>query len=255
MKNIINWKVFFILLSASVLSSLALLPYAFTLQSNLIELLPLPLHLFIFLQIIQTTILFAILIFVGLFLAKKVHFSTPVLHALVEGKDYKKILKSIFPISLILGIGTGFAIAITDWIFLQLGVSIEQPAVSPPIWQKLLASLYGGITEEVLMRLFLMTLLVWIGYTIKRTKENRPTSIGVWIAIIVSALIFGIGHLPVTASFTEITPQIITRGLILNGIGGIIFGWLYWRKGLESAIIAHFTTDIVLLVLIPLLFA
>jgi hypothetical protein len=32
---------------------------------------------------------------------------------------------------------------------------------------------------------------------------------------------------------------------VLNGIGGIVFGWLYWRNGLESAMTAHFSADIV----------
>jgi membrane protease YdiL (CAAX protease family) len=38
---------------------------------------------------------------------------------------------------------------------------------------------------------------------------------------------------------------------LLNGIGGVVFGWLYWKKGLESAMIAHFSADIVLHVLLP----
>lgn len=45
---------------------------------------------------------------------------------------------------------------------------------------------------------------------------------------------------------TLLTPILIVRTIILNGIGGIIFGWLYWKKGLESAMISHFSADIVL---------
>jgi len=41
----------------------------------------------------------------------------------------------------------------------------------------------------------------------------------------------------------------------LNGIGGIIFGWLYWKKGLESAMISHFSADIVLQVIFPFVLA
>jgi hypothetical protein len=32
----------------------------------------------------------------------------------------------------------------------------------------------------------------------------------------------------------------------LNGVLGVAFGRLYWKKGLESAMIAHFSADIVL---------
>jgi len=37
----------------------------------------------------------------------------------------------------------------------------------------------------------------------------------------------------------------------LNGIGGMVFGWLYWKKGLEFAIISHFSADIVLQIIVP----
>jgi membrane protease YdiL (CAAX protease family) len=45
----------------------------------------------------------------------------------------------------------------------------------------------------------------------------------------------------------------IIRNLILNSLGGIVFGWLYWKKGLEASMISHFTADLVLHVLLPLL--
>jgi len=50
-----------------------------------------------------------------------------------------------------------------------------------------------------------------------------------------------------------LTPLVVVRAIILNGIGGVVFGWLFWKKGIESAIIAHFETDIFLLTLLPIL--
>jgi membrane protease YdiL (CAAX protease family) len=38
----------------------------------------------------------------------------------------------------------------------------------------------------------------------------------------------------------------------LNGLAGVAFGWLYWKRGLESAIVAHFSADIILHVLLAL---
>lgn len=68
-------------------------------------------------------------------------------------------------------------------------------------------------------------------------------------------VIFGLGHLPATALLTTITPIVIFRAILLNGIGGIVFGWLYWKKGIEAAMMAHFTTDLVLLVVLPVFLA
>ncbi len=72
-----------------------------------------------------------------------------------------------------------------------------------------------------------------------------------WGAIIAAAILFGLGHLPITSSITAITPIVIARAIILNGIGGLVFGWLYWKKGLTYAMACHFTADIVLLTILP----
>ena len=98
-----------------------------------------------------------------------------------------------------------------------------------------------------------MTLIAWIFFKIKKTEEGKPTKIGMWLAIILSAIIFGIGHLPTVLAIATPTPLLITRITLLNAVGGIIFGWLYWKKGLESAMISHFSADIVLHVIVPLL--
>jgi membrane protease YdiL (CAAX protease family) len=124
--------------------------------------------------------------------------------------------------------------------------------VSVSAWKAFLASFYGGIAEEILLRLFLVSLFVWITFKIKRTKDGKPTNFGIWLSIIVAAIIFGLGHLPATAQITSVTGLVIIRAVVLNGIGGIIFGWLYWKKGLESAIIAHFSADMVLHIITPL---
>jgi len=57
-----------------------------------------------------------------------------------------------------------------------------------------------------------------------------------------------LGHFPI--AFQAIpNPSIglLSYIIIGNTIGGIVFGWLYWKKGLESAFIAHIFTHIVLL--------
>ena len=114
-----------------------------------------------------------------------------------------------------------------------------------------IAGFYGGITEEILLRFGLITLLVWLLVKITRALEPTPTLM--WIAIVGAAVIFGLGHLPATAALIALTPIVVLRAIVLNGIGGIIFGWLYWKRGLEMAIIAHFTTDLVIFIATPLL--
>lgn len=129
-----------------------------------------------------------------------------------------------------------------------LNLQTSQPAA----WKGFLASFYGAIAEEVLLRLFVMSLFAWLGSFNSKTSEGKPTNATFWIANILAAVLFGLGHLPATATILPLTPLVVTRAIVLNGIGGIAFGYLYWKRGLESAMIAHFSADIVLHVLLAL---
>lgn len=252
MKSSVNRKIFFILLSLSLLSVVCVLPYVLTLQGDVIKKIGQPIGVIFFAQFIQSIILFSVAIFFGLFFTQKIHFQLPLLDAIVKKGNYKKILKNIAGKSVLLGIGTAVIIYVLDPFFTLQGAGITTHQNPAPVWQKLLAAFYGGITEEILMRLFVMTFFIWM--SMKLFKQKQPTNTGIWVSIFLAAIIFGLGHLPITASLTKIDPLVISRAVILNGIGGIVFGWLFWKKGFESAVIAHFTTDIFLLTLLPLVF-
>ena len=251
----INRKLFLILWMASIFGVIAILPYVFTLQGGIPENSQIPIYMLIVGQIIQNALIFAIAILVGLKLAKKVGLGLPILEGWLEGRKIKNDLKSILGISIGLGLLAGVLIVGLDYLFSLMGVTINvaQASINPPVWQGFLASFYGGINEEIMLRLFLMTLLVWVFYKIKKTKEGNPTKLSIWLGIVLAAVIFGAGHLPALMSITTLTPLLIIRTIALNALGGIIFGWLYWKKGLESAMISHFSADIVLHVIVPLL--
>jgi len=106
--------------------------------------------------------------------------------------------------------------------------------------------LYGGVIEEVMMRLFLMSLLAFIVWKLFfRKKETVPT--GVLIAAnIAAATLFAAGHLPVTAStFGTLTPMLLLRCFLLNGAFGLLFGRLYRKYGIQYAMLSHALLHIV----------
>lgn len=253
MKNIINWKVFLILLGLNLLSILCVFPYIVSLQGELLKQIGQPIWLIFVAQLVQSLILFSIIIFFGLFFTKKIGLGLPFIESVLEKQNSCAVLKNISGKSVLAGISVAIIIYIVDAFFTLGGVALSTHQNYAPVWQKLLAALYGGTTEEILMRLFLMTFFVWIG--MKLFRQSQPSKVNIFTSIFLAAVIFGLGHLPITASLTQITPLIVTRAIVLNGIGGIVFGWLFWKKGLESAMIAHFTTDVVLLTVLPLLFS
>jgi len=127
---------------------------------------------------------------------------------------------------------------------LVFGSSIFANA-SPPFWTGIVASIYGGINEEVTMRLFLLT-SIYFGLT-KLFKGNlRYRSYFIWIAILMTSLAFGAAHLSFAAKMAPLSTYEVIRVLSLNGIAGIIFGWLYYRKGFWAAALAHFIADLVI---------
>lgn len=262
MKSVINWKVFLILWIACVLSVLAILPYSLSLQAAALQDLPtpIPFPLIVAIQVIQNAVLFAVLIFGGLFFAGRVGLGAPILDAFTRGKPVARRLHAILPLSIVLGIVFTLLVLGLEFLIFQPAMLRELGQAAEPLflqrqpqaWKGLLASFYGGIAEEVLLRLFLMSLLVWLGSFLGRTSAGRPASAVSWGAIVLAAVLFGLGHLPVTAAIVPLTPLVVTRAVVLNGVLGIALGWLYWKHGLESAMIAHFSADIVLHVLLAL---
>ncbi len=249
----INWKVFSILFIASIIGLLAVMPYAFTIQADLLKEVSFPLPILAAISILQSAVLFFIITLGGMVLSKKIGFGTPILDQCVVEKKIPSEIKSILGISILSGMVASVLIILGDYIFSLFNTISISDTVFAPAWQGILASLYGGINEELLLRFFFMSLLIFMFMKIRRKSEKSPTISMIWIAIIFASIIFGLAHLPFTTALTTITPLIIARAVILNSIGGIIFGWLYWKKGLESAMISHFSADIVLHGMLPLI--
>lgn len=257
-----NWKLFFVLLAACLAGVLAVLPYVLDQQAQALESIPLPmpLPLVITLQIIQSLVLFGIAIWAGLWAANRTGLGLPILEDALAHRPIRRQLLSILPRSILVGVVASVLIILLEIFFFQpalaaqLGdrASLQSLAAQPSAWKGLLASFYGGINEEILLRLGLMSLLVWLGGLIARRPGQQPAPTVFWLANVVAAVLFGLGHLPATAALLPLTPVVITRAVVLNGLAGIGFGWLYWKRGLEAAMLAHFSADIILHVLLAL---
>ena len=101
------------------------------------------------------------------------------------------------------------------------------------------AIVVGGVTEEVMLRLFMLSLIAFILHKIFGKGSEVPSTAILVAANVVSALLFAAGHLPATAVLFGLTPIIVFRCFLLNGGVGFLFGWLYHRYGLRYAMIAH----------------
>ena len=106
--------------------------------------------------------------------------------------------------------------------------------------------LYGGMIEEIMLRVFMMSLIAYIAWKFFFRREATPPTGVIIAANILAALLFAAGHLPSTMQmFGEITPMILLRCFLLNGAGGLVFGYLYRKYGIQYSMMAHAGAHIV----------
>lgn len=244
----VNLKIWLKLTLASSISSVLVIPYLLELTGQSMPALPefLGISLITF---IQYGLIFALVAYLGLRISKKIEIEpTPVLSGKTKLEKYLKI-------SILSGVAVGLAIISIDMLFNSIGVAL--PVEAPGAIESFLASFYGGINEEVLMRLFLVPfyclLITGAMKLLGFAKTWKHTDNVIWVSVILVAIVFGLGHLITTSAIMDITPLVVLRAVLLNGIAGVVFGWLFYRKGLEFAMISHFSADIVIQVLFPLL--
>ncbi|HKP36621.1 MAG TPA: CPBP family glutamic-type intramembrane protease [Pyrinomonadaceae bacterium] len=212
--------------------------------------LPFPPLIIKLIGIIQPTILLAVAVFVGVRLAPAVGLSAPAAEALARRENpASAITPQIIP-GLVSGVLGAIALLAT-WILLKpflppLFVSrAEKFNTTMPALTRLL---YGGITEELLLRWGLLTLIVWASWRWLHKGGGKPPATYFVMAIVLSSLVFGVGHLPIVRALgVDFTLPIVGFIVLGNTLFGLIAGLLYWLKGLEAAIIAHMTVHIVII--------
>lgn len=249
-----DWTLYGLLLGGALVSVAAVLPYAFTINADKLTQAPFSLPVMALVSLLQSGILFAIGTGLGLLAIDYTGLSLPHFTAIVEGASVTPIIRDIAPLAIAAGVLVGIAIVGLEVLVFQdhLPEELRERSAKTALWKRAGACLYGGWGEEVLMRLFLVTALAWSGGLIWATGDGLPTDAVLWGAIVLASVVFGLGHLPATAAITPLTRILVIRALLLNGIGGLVFGYLYWQEGLLVAMLAHMSTDVVLHIIAPI---
>ena len=198
-----------------------------------------------YLVLVNPTILLLIAVVVGTLLYDKVGFSVPTISSILKIEQPKIKLIEQVKFGVLFGLLAGILTTINGIVFkfslpqefIELGNKIKITTVA--------RFLYGGLTEELLMRFGFMTLVVWL---VSKITKNLSSST-YWTGILVASILFAVGHFPVVFNAVE-NPSIslLTYVLIGNSIAGLFFGWLYWRKGLEAAFIGHIFAHVAMII-------
>lgn len=156
-------------------------------------------------------------------------------------KDERTIEKKPLLAALVISAIGGLALILPDLLFFGKyePALLDAFAVKPTIPYLLATVTYGAVIEEVMLRLFMMSLVAYALHLLfERGREETGTAMLI-AANMLSALLFAAGHLPANEVMFGLTPMIVIRCLLLNGLFGLAFGWLYRRFGLRYAMIAH----------------
>lgn len=244
------------LLVLSLAGAAAALPLVFEIFGPLIRNAPaptIPLPLLIVAGIAQNAILLALLIGLGLRLGRKLGLGAPLLESWLYHEKAGVSARDALIHGALVGIAVGIVLLVP--ILIAANYLPGLPFVSAAraaVWKRFLACFYGGIVEEVLTRLFLLTFLGWLGTRFFQKQKGRMSPATFWSANVIAAILFGLGHLPNAATVMQITPTVVALALALNGVAGVAFGYLYWKRGLESAIVGHFSADFIIYVVGPM---
>jgi len=255
------WKTFAFLVAAGTLTGPLVLPYFLGLNAiapNPEPLPPMSTVTMVLLAFARNLVLLVPAAGIGLLVARKIGLGAPYLESWLDGAPRPaEPFSSIVKPALFWATVTALVAFGVDAFFLHvLGVDFPAPEIHAridvPWWRSGLASFWAPFAEEILDRLFLLSLVAWLGIKLFRL-EGRGRTIALWTANLATALFFGWYHIDNEKLFAAVVPQLVAwRTILIILPVGLAFGWLYIRRGLEAVILSHFVIDVIVHVLRPL---
>ncbi|PYE50450.1 CPBP family intramembrane glutamic endopeptidase [Deinococcus yavapaiensis] len=194
----------------------------------------------------QLTVLTALGVLAGAFAAHRVGFTSRIVERDVRALK-RDVRSAVLP-----GLLTGAIVVGLDVLTAPLMGEAWTNAVADQqrtMLTTLSGLLYGGITEELQMRWGLVSLVTLGLWKLLARRTPRPPAKLTLLAVVLIAVLFGIGHLGAAAALVPLTPSIVARTVVINALAGVVFGWLFTRRSLESAMVAHALSHVAISVL------
>jgi hypothetical protein len=192
--------------------------------------------------VLFAVVLNALIVAAGLFFGRKHGLGAPYL----EGEGERPPLRRIFFAAIVGAVIAAAIVAVLPLAGLEKRM-IDDGAL--PLWQRFVMSYTGGVLEEIIFRLLVVSAVVWL----LRLVRSVPRTFAVSVAIVVSAVLFAAAHLPRWLA-TGGDARTIAAVMAVNGLGAMVFALIYVRWGIEPAIVGHVAADIGVHVIGPYFF-
>jgi len=196
-------------------------------------------------QFFGTGVLIAIAAAAGTVFAPRVGLVTTIIDAALSRQPFAARARSNAALAVGVGVAVALAIVALDVVVFAPLVPETRTVAARPLWTGALAALYGGLSEETLWRYGAVSFLAWLFTRVVR----GPTAY--WAAIVVASVVFGLAHLPATDALVPLTPVVVDANDDPRRPRRRRFRWLYWRRGLEAAMIAHGAAALIVHVTAP----
>ncbi len=211
----------------------------------------LPVAAILALQIAQSAVLLLAASLVGMWAARKLGLGAPLIRSWLSRGTLPAGAWRQLAGSALVGVGAAALVLVLEFtVFAEQGREMLANAPHMTLWIRLLAVPYGGLTEEIILRLFAMSLIglaMWgLVRLTGRAAGDHPPQYVLVLAAIIAAILFGLGHLPATARMVDLSALIVIRTLVLNGIIGLLAGLAFARRGIEHAFVLHLAATLVL---------
>ncbi len=241
----VYWKVFGLLLLAVFLDVVLNLPYHYYgLQLTPIQKVETAVNVFVL-----ALPLGIIFIWSGLRLGPAIGLGVPLLRRWVAG-DPLAARQFLRTVPFVLWITAFTMLSQAALGFIGEGIGYLRAEVAFPLWMGVLGGVGAGLGEEILYRLGLLTLLLWV--TTRLGRQERPSRWVFWSVNSLVAFLFGLGHLILAG---PLTPTKLITIVLATAVPGAMWGWLYWRVGLMQAMLSHILHDCIGYTLVYILVA
>lgn len=160
-------------------------------------------------------------------------------------EDEKKYtLKDSIPFVVIFAIfltilNLGFDVVFQNWL-----PEIYHPNFSIPNLNQIFSNiLYNGIGQEILLRWGIMTTIIYV-------LSSRGKELNHWIyvvGIVFTSILYAFAQYNSASTLADFHFILVLRILLLNGLDGVLFGWLYYKFHFEAAVLSHVLVNVLII--------
>lgn len=153
--------------------------------------------------------------------------------------------------SIALAIAGALVVAAIDQVFFGGETARRTPALNlhPTPVARVAITFIGGFLEELFFRVFFATAVASVVWLALRRPVGQPAvPVAQWAGIIAAAIYVGVWHTTMGDA-----PSNNARVIAVNAVSNLLYGWTYWRRGLELSALTHGVLNATLYLGLPFL--